>query len=60
MIITKQMENAVHDKMPDVAAEWLTLFLRFAGHRLQGEHNVAEQKRMVRRGIPRWFPGPER
>ena len=45
MVVTKQMKDAMHDQMADVVTEWLNLIVRFASHRLEGEHNVAEQKR---------------
>jgi hypothetical protein len=45
MIIAKQVKDAVHDQMADVVTERLNLLVRLTSHRLESEHNVAEQKR---------------
>ena len=50
----------MHDQMADVVTERLNLLVRFASHSLEGEHNVAEQKRRARWDTHPRFPGPKR
>jgi len=60
MIIAEQMKDAMDDQMAKVVAERLKLLDRFASHRLEGKHDVAQQNRSVGwGGCPR-FPGPKR
>ena len=59
MITAKEMKDAVYDQMAGVVTEWLKLLVRFASHRLKGEHNVAEKKRRSGWGLNFRFRGLE-
>jgi hypothetical protein len=60
VVAAEQVKDAVHDQMSEVVGQWLTLLGRLADHRLEGEHNVSEQKRRAWRNPHSRLPGRKR